>query len=249
MARTQYQFLLATPDAAALGDANRRVLERLRGLPQVADVASDLQDRGLQAYVEIDRAAASRLGVSVAGIDNTLYNSFGQRLISTMFTQSNQYRVVLEVAPRYKVGLDALSSIFVPAAGGNQVPLASVARLVERPALLAVNHVGQFPSATISFNAAPGHSLGDAVKAIRAEIAALDLPAQPGDQLPGRGPGVPGLAVQHALADPGGRGHHVHRARRAVRELHPPAHDPVDLAVGGARCAAGADGRAAWTST
>jgi multidrug efflux pump len=176
VARTQYQFLLSGPDADAVADWNTRLIERLRLLPQLTDVASDIQDRGLQAYVEIDRAGASRLGVTVSAIDNALYNAFGQRLISTIFTQSNQYRVVLEMAPRYKQGLQALSNLYVPSTSGNQVPLSSVARIVEKPVALSVNHVGQFPSATISFNTAPGYALGEAVKAIKAEEAQLQLP-------------------------------------------------------------------------
>jgi multidrug efflux pump len=177
VAKTQYQFLLSSPNIDELNAWTTQLLERLRGLPQLADVTSDLQDKGLQAYVEIDRAAAGRLGVSVAGIDNALYNAYGQRLISTIFTQSNQYRVVLEVAPQYKVGPQALGNLYVPASNGKQIPLSSVARVVERPASLAINHVGQFPAATISFNAAPGVSLGEAVEAIKAEQAALNLPA------------------------------------------------------------------------
>jgi multidrug efflux pump len=136
-----------------------------------------LQDKGLQAYIQIDRAGASRLGVSVAAIDNALYNAYGQRLISTIFTHSNQYRVVLEVEPRFKTGLAALGALYVPSNTGAQIPLSSVARFVEKPAALSVNHVGQFPSVTVSFNAAPGVSLGEAVKAIKAEVADLALPA------------------------------------------------------------------------
>jgi multidrug efflux pump len=177
VSKTQYQFLLSSPDGDALGTWTAQLLERLRGLPQLADVASDLQDKGLQAYVEIDRGAAGRLGVSVAGIDNALYNAFGQRLISTIFTQSNQYRVVLEIAPRYRQGLNALSNLYVPSSNGTQIPLSSVARVVEKPAALSVNHVGQFPAVTISFNTAPGVSLGEAVDAIKAEQAALNQPA------------------------------------------------------------------------
>ena len=177
IAKTQYQFLLSSPNIEELNASTVQLLERLRKLPQLADVTSDLQDKGLQAYVEIDRAAAGRLGVTVAGIDNALYNAFGQRLISTIFTQSNQYRVVLEVAPEYKVGPQSLINLFVPTNTGRQIPLNSVARVVEKPASLSINHVGQFPSATVSFNAAPGVSLGEAVQAIKAEVAALKMPA------------------------------------------------------------------------
>ena len=182
VAKTQYQFLLSSPNIDELNVQTNALLERLRNLPQLADVASDLQDKGLQAYVEIDRAAAGRLGVTVAGIDNALYNAYGQRLISTIFTQSNQYRVVLEMAPEFKIGPQSLGNLYVPASTGKQIPLSSVARVVERPMSLAVNHAGQFPSATISFNvardAAGGKvSLGEAVQAIRAEVAAQNLPA------------------------------------------------------------------------
>ncbi|MCH8618697.1 MdtB/MuxB family multidrug efflux RND transporter permease subunit [Undibacterium sp. TS12] len=176
IAKTQYQFMLSSPDIKELSKWTATLLERLRKLPQLADVASDQQELGLQAYVDIDRDAAGRFGVSVASIDSALYNAFGQRLISTIFTQSNQYRVVLEVAPQYKLGLDALNSLYVPGSNGVQVPLSSVARVTERIAPLAVNHVAQFPAATISFNLAPGAALGDAVEAIRKEEAGLQMP-------------------------------------------------------------------------
>jgi len=173
VARTQYQWLLSSPDMQQLTTSTTELLRRLRALPELTDVASDLQDQGRQAYVQIDRAQASRLGVTVAGIDAALYNAFGQRLISTIFTQSNQYRVVLEVAPQFKVGPEALQSIYVPSSAGAPVPLSSVARIEERNMPLVVNHVGQLPAATISFNTAPGVSLGNAVAAIEREKAAV----------------------------------------------------------------------------
>ena len=184
VAKTQYQFLLSSPNRDDLVTGTRRLLERLKTLPDLADVASDLQDDGRQAYVQIDREAAGRLGVTVAGIDTALYDAFGQRLISTIYTQTSQYRVVLEAAPGAGRGLDAIAGLHVPGTtmGADgvtttvQVPLASVAQVVERPAALAINHVAQFPSATVSFNLAPGASLGHAVDAIRKEEAALDLP-------------------------------------------------------------------------
>ncbi|WP_374241456.1 MdtB/MuxB family multidrug efflux RND transporter permease subunit [Zoogloea sp.] len=177
VSRTQYQFSLSSPDADALAAWVPRLVEHLRGLPQLADVASDWQDKGLQAWLQIDRAAASRLGVSTAAIDNALYNAYGQRLISTIFTQASQYRVVLEVAPEFRRGPEAIAKLYVPGTGGVQVPLSAVVQVSERPAMLAVNHVGQFPAATVSFNLAPGVALGDAVEAIRAAEAGLGLPA------------------------------------------------------------------------
>ncbi len=177
VSRTQYQFTLEHANPDELAAAAPRLLERLQGLTQLADVASDQQSDGLQAYVDIDRDAAGRLGVSVATIDNALYNAFGQRLVSTIFTQANLYRVVLEVKPEFQVGPAALDGIYLVAASGARVPLAAVARVSERKTSLAVNHSGQFPAVTISFNLAPGVALGEAVEAIRAEADALDLPA------------------------------------------------------------------------
>ena len=177
VSRTQYQFSLQSPDSAALAEWVPRLVDSLKALPQLADVASDLQDKGLQAWVEIDRAAAARLGVSTAAIDNALYNAYGQRLISTIFTQATQYRVVLEVQPEFRSGPGAIASLYVPGTGGVQVPVSSVARVVERPASLAVNHIGQFPAVTVSFNLAPGAALGDAVEAIRGVERELQMPA------------------------------------------------------------------------
>ncbi|MBS0508333.1 MAG: multidrug efflux RND transporter permease subunit [Proteobacteria bacterium] len=176
VARTQYQLLLSSPDMAQLRASAQALITRLRGTPGLLDVASDLQDQGRQAYVQINRAQASRLGVTVAAVDTALYNAFGQRLISTIFTQSNQYRVVLEVAPQFKIGPEALASIYVPSTAGAPVPLSSLATIEERSMALAVNHVGQLPATTISFNTAPGVALGQAVKAI--EAARDDLRAQ-----------------------------------------------------------------------
>jgi len=175
VSRTQYQLTVedANPDELAVWV--HRLVDRLRQLPQLADVASDLQDQGLQAFVSIDRDTSGRLGVTPAAIDVALYNAFGQRLISTIFTQSSQYRVVLEVKPEFRRGPDALKDIYVASSSGAQVPLSALTRVTEKPALLAVNHLGQFPAATLSFNLAPGASLGDAVRAIEAQ--ALDLPA------------------------------------------------------------------------
>ena len=177
VARTQYQFSLQSPDGEALAEWVPRLVERLQARPELADVASDLQDKGLQAWVEIDRNAASRLGVSVAAIDNALYNAYGQRLISTIFTQATQYRVVLEVQPQFRSGPAAMANLYVPGTGGVQVPLSAVARVVERPAMLAVNHIGQFPAVTVSFNLAAGVALGAAVEAIRQAEAELEMPA------------------------------------------------------------------------
>ncbi|MCB4358821.1 MdtB/MuxB family multidrug efflux RND transporter permease subunit [Quatrionicoccus australiensis] len=185
LSRTQYQFSLEGADSEQLGVWVHRLQERLAQLPQLADVANDWQDQGRQAYVEIDRDNAGRLGVTTAAIDNVLYNAFGQRLVSTIFTQANLYRVVLEVKPEFQRGLDAIGNLYVVAANGAQIPLSAVARISERPTLLAVNHIGQFPAATFSFNLAPGVALGDAVKAIRAAQDEAALPASLGIRFQG----------------------------------------------------------------
>ncbi len=177
ISRTQYQFSLEDADPERLALWVPRMVERMRAIPALADVASDLQDRGLQAWLEIDRDAAGRLGLSMSAIDNALYSAFGQRQVSTIFTQANQYRVVLEVAPQFQASPSSLEAIHVSASTGQLVPLSSIARVVERPTALVVNHLGQFPAATISFNLAPGASLGEAVDAIHAAERELGLPA------------------------------------------------------------------------
>ncbi|HMN80073.1 MAG TPA: MdtB/MuxB family multidrug efflux RND transporter permease subunit [Burkholderiaceae bacterium] len=177
VSRTQYQFSLESADPAELSTWVPRLIRRLAQLPQLRDVTSDFQDRGLQAYVEIDRDAAARLGVNTQQIDNLLYNAFGQRLVSTIFTQANLYRVVLEVAPEFQRGPQALADLYLVSASGSRVPLTAVARISERAAYLAVNHIGQFPAATVSFNLAPGASLGEAVRQIREAELDLGLPA------------------------------------------------------------------------
>ncbi len=176
VSRTQFQFTLTSPDEKLLHAWVPELVGHLQELPELADVASDLQDAGLQAFLEIDRDAASRLGITVADIDDALYSAFGQRQISTLFTQSSQYRVVLEVDPRLSQGPQALTGIYVNTREGRPVPLSSVATVRERPATLLINHVGQFPAVTVSFNLQTGASLGDAVKAIERAAAELKVP-------------------------------------------------------------------------
>jgi multidrug efflux pump len=218
VSRTQYQFTVEDVDPDELALWVPRIVERLRQIPQLADVATDLQNGGLQVFVDIDRATASRLGITPAAVDNALYNAFGQRLVSTIFTQTNQYRVVLEVKPEFQQGPEALDQIYVTAAnpgaasassagptagasGGNasaalaapgagvasssavsqqasqQVPLTAIARISEHATPLVINHISQFPAATISFNLAAGASLGDAVTEIEKAQQELQLPA------------------------------------------------------------------------
>ena len=177
ISRTQYQFTLEDANPEELAEWTHKLVDKLSGLPELSEVVSDLQDQGLQAYLNIDRDTAARLGVTPASIDNALYNAFGQRLISTIFTQTSQYRVVLEVKPEFKRGPQALNDIYVSSSTGQQIPISAVATVIEKPASLAINHIGQFPATTISFNLGSGHSLGDAVKVIERSEKELGLPA------------------------------------------------------------------------
>lgn len=176
VSRTQFQFLLTTPDTRLLNEWTPLLVERLRQSPELADVASDLQNAGLQAYLDVDRDAAARLGITMADIDAALYSAFGQRQIATIFTQSNQYRVVLEADPALAQGPGALERIYIKNASGEAVPLTGIVTVIQRPAALLSNHVGQFPAATVSFNLAPGVSLGAAVDAIEQARADVGLP-------------------------------------------------------------------------
>jgi len=178
VSRGQYQFALqdANPDEFAVWMP--RLLQRLQQIPEIEDVGSSYTENGLSAYVLIDRATAGRFGITPATVDNALYDSFGQRIVSTIFTQSNQYRVILEADPSYQQTLDSFNSIYMPSstATNGQVPLPSIAKLIQQTAPLAVTHLGQFPAATVSFNLAPGASLGGAVDAIRAAEREIGLP-------------------------------------------------------------------------
>ncbi len=177
VSKTAYQITLSSSLPDALSQATTGLLERLGALPQLADVTSDRQDQGLQAFLQVDRDAASRLGISMWAIDAALYNAFGQRLVSTIFTQTSQYRVVLEVGDAHRQGARALTELQVPGQGGVQVPLGAVARVVERPAALVIQHAAQLPSTTVSFNLAPGVALGDGISAAQQAIRTLELPA------------------------------------------------------------------------
>jgi multidrug efflux pump len=176
VSRTQYQYSMEDADAAELGTWSARLLDRLKSVQALRDVASDQQNNGLELDLVIDRDTASRLGILPQAIDDTLYDAFGQRQVSTMFTQLNQYHVVLEASPALVNSPDALKSVYVKSNTGDQVPLASFSHFEQRNAPLALNHQDQFPVVTISFNLAPGVSLGDATKAIEQVEQDIGLP-------------------------------------------------------------------------
>jgi multidrug efflux pump len=176
VSRTQFQFSMESPDISLLEEWVPKLVSALREQPELTDVASDLQNRGLQVFLQIDRDMAGRLGVSIADIDNALYDAFGQRQISTIYTQSSQYRVVLESENAGSIGPAALRQIHVKAADGQQVALSTLALVEERAASLLINHIGQFPAATLSFNLASGVSLGEAVAVIERVEQEIGIP-------------------------------------------------------------------------
>ena len=174
---TQYQYTLQGDDSRELFAWAPRVMEQLRKIKELADLNSDQQNKGLQAALTIDRATASRLGITPQAIDNTLYDAFGQRQVSTMYTELNQYHVIMEVAPQFWQNPEGLKYIYLPARDGRMVPLAAFTRYEPNTAPLQVNHQGQFPSVTLSFNLPLGVSLGTAVDAIKRAEAEMRLPA------------------------------------------------------------------------
>ncbi len=176
VSRTQYQYSIEDADSNELSQWAPQIVDKFKSLPQLRDVATDQQDGGLQANLVIDRDTASRLGVLPQAIDDTLYDAFGQRLVSIIFTQLNQYHVVMEVDPKYQQNPDALKSIYVRSSTGTQVPLSAFTRFEQKTTPLSVNHQGQFPVVTLSFNLAPNVSLGDAVTAINKAENELHLP-------------------------------------------------------------------------
>ncbi len=176
VSRTQFQYTLEDADANELNVWTARLLDKLKTLPSLRDVATDQQNGGLQTTLVIDRDTASRLGIGMQQIDDTLYDAFGQRLVSTMFTQLNQYHVVLEVAPEFRRNPNALDDIYIHSSNGSEVPLSSFTHFEQSTTPLTVNHQGQFPVVTISFNLPAGESLGNAVKAIKQAELDIGLP-------------------------------------------------------------------------
>jgi len=176
VSRTQFQYTMEDADAKELAGLSATLVAKLKTLPELRDVASDEQNGGLQADLTIDRDTASRLGILPAQIDNTLYDAFGQRQVSTIFTQLNQYHVILEVAPQFQQNPGSFKDLYVKSNSGPQVPLSTFTQLNTSNTPLAVNHQGQFPVVTLSFNLAPGKSLGDATKAIEQAEQEIGMP-------------------------------------------------------------------------
>jgi multidrug efflux pump len=177
VSRTQYQFVLESANAAEFDTWVPRLMDRLAMQPELIDVTSDLQNKGLSMFIRIDRDAAARFGITAATVDNVLYDVFGQRIVSTVYTQSNQYRVIYEVEPEMVRSLASLNDLYLPSStAGKQVPLSAIATFEERTAPLRLDRFGQFPATTISFNLAPGFALGQAVDAIVAAQREIGMP-------------------------------------------------------------------------
>ncbi|MFG1172078.1 MdtB/MuxB family multidrug efflux RND transporter permease subunit [Erwiniaceae bacterium CAU 1747] len=195
VSRTQYQFTLQAGSLDSLSLWVPKLLAKLNTMPELKDVSNDWQDQGLEAYIRVDRDTASRLGITLADVDNALYNAFGQRLISTIYTQANQYRVVLEHDTTTTPGLASLQSIRLKSSEGGSVPLSAIASVEQRHGALSINHLDQFPSATFSFNVSDGYSLEQAVNAVTQAEQSLAMPAEIMTQFQGST-----LAFQAALS-------------------------------------------------
>ena len=259
---TQYQYVLVGLDRQGFSGWAKKLTAELKQDNRLSHVSSDIQEDGNAVMINIDRVIAGRLGVTMQALNDTLYDAFGQRQVSTIYGQSNQYRVVLEVDPKYQKDIAALGSIYVPgnaisnSTGGNattglasassggatssaisavpavgqgrgaQVPFSSFATIERTIAPLSVNHVQQYPAATISFDAAPGVSLDAAVQAIADANARIGMPASIAGSFTGAAAEFNCVAEKPAAADPGRARHHLHHPRRSLRKLHPSLHDP-----------------------
>ena len=181
VSRTQYQFVVESTDNNDFAAWIPPLVQKFSSLPELADVASDLEQQGTATDLVIDRATAARFGITPATVDNVLYDSFGQRIVSTIYSQSNQYRVILEADPAIQLSLAGLSELYLPSStssSNGQVPLSAIVRVQQRAGPLQITHLGQFPATTISFNLAPGASLGGAVDAIRKAEQDIKLPGK-----------------------------------------------------------------------
>src|SRR5581483_8649926 len=177
VSRTEYQYSLEDPDPSELSRYTAEFVNKLKTLPELADVASDLQTSGLQAALSIDRQTASRVGITTQNIDDTLYDSFGQRQVSTYFTQLNQYHVILEVQPQFHQRPRNLQDIYIRSTGGGEVPLSAFTVSSNSSIPILISHIGQFPATTVSFNLAPNAALGEAVSSIRRVEKEIPPPA------------------------------------------------------------------------
>ena len=214
LSKTQYQYTLVDIDQDELNFYAQKLMAKLQELPELTAVASDQEAPGRTLKVQIDRPAAALFGITPATIDDTLYDAFGQRHIARIYTALNEYYVILEVNPQYQLGPNALQRIYVLSQNSTMAPLSQIASLTPAVAPVVVNHQGQFPSVTLSFNLAPDATIGAAVSAVQKATARPSLAAIDSHEFPGQRAGLPKLAQHHAPADP----------RGVVRGLYHPWH-------------------------
>ncbi len=238
---SQYQYTLQSADVSELEDWAPKVLAAMRQMPDLRDISTDQQNRGLQATLVVDRDTASRLRIPQQVIDDTLYDAFGQRQVSTIYTQMNEYHVVLEVDPKYQQSTDAIQLLYVRSSDGSEVPLSAFTHFEEKTSSLQVNHQGQFPAVTISFNLPAGVSLGGAVDEIQAATLRIGLPSDVHATFQGTAQAFQeSLATEPWLILPGSGGDRLSGFGNALRKLYPSADDPLDAAIGGCGSASGA---------
>ena len=243
LSRTLYQYTLTDTDPDELNHW-APILERaMKKLPELQDVASDQQVAAPHIGIDIDRDAASRMGISPSVIDATLYDAFGQRQVATIYTTKNQYKVILEVEPQFQDDPTALSKIYVAGPDGAQIPISAFAHFTPKIESLSVNHQGQFPAVTLSFNLAPGVSLGQAVERSRRWPRNCVRRRRSTGHSRDRA-GVSGIAVFDATVGRGGDPCRLYRPGHPVRKLHSPDNDPLRIALGRRRRVAGADAAA-----
>ena len=217
-------------------------LDKFKAIPGITDVATDQLNAGPMLDITIKRDVASSYGILPSTIDNTLDDAFGQRIVSTMYTTLQQYHVMLEVDPKFQYGPEALNGIYVKSSSGQQVPLSTLVDSVIKVAPLVINHQGQFPSVTISFNLAPGTALGQAVSAIQKAAKELGPPLSLQTSFQGNAQAFGASLVEHADPDRRSAVRHLSHPRHSLREPDPPDHHHLDPAVGRPRRAVAADG-------
>ena len=236
---SSYQYTLWSPDYQELIRWAPIVNDRLQKVPEIVDVSSDRQQGGLQVNVHVDRLAASRLGVRAQDIQSALNNAFAQRQVSTLYTQRNNYRVILEIDPQYQRDPTDLDRIYVPGANGAQVPLSAVTRVERGLQPLVINHQGQFPAVTISFSLAPNVTIEQATRAVDRAVAELHMPDTIRAEFQGDARAYRASIGDAAALDPGGADCGLYRPWRALREPRASLDDHLDAAVGRPRRPAG----------
>ncbi len=224
--KAQYQYALSDQNIDELNSWAPKLVNKLHEYPQIKDATSDQQFRGLQETVVIDRDAAARLGIQPQAVDSTLYSAFGQRQVSIIYTQQNQYHVILEVDPKFQLDPSSLDKIYVKSNSGSQVPLSTIAHFQLDNTPLSVNHQGQFPSVTISFNTAQGVSLSEATQIVERAKRDLGMPSSIRGSFAGTAQVAQASWVDDAVVVSHGAPGRLHHPGNALREPDPPTHDP-----------------------